>query len=137
MLKTTIYFFVGIIILSSCNTPNNDKPAKQVAAYTIEQLQNNLSLSGAGFNSDETKLLTTHNGSGIFNVYELNLSDTASKPLTSSTKESFYAVDYVPGTSNFIYSADQGGNENSHLYLRKSGDTSAKDITHISSIPVN
>ena len=129
MLKTTIYFFVGIIILSSCNTPNNDKPAKQVAAYTIEQLQNNLSLSGAGFNSDETKLLTTHNGSGIFNVYELNLSDTASKPLTSSTKESFYAVDYVPGTSNFIYSADQGGNENSHLYLRKSGDTSANDIT--------
>lgn len=130
MLRKIACISFSTIILFACNTNNNTaKETKQVAAYTIEQLQNNLSLNGAGFNKDETKILTNHNGSGIFNVYELNISDTSFKPLTTSAKESFYAVDYVPGTANFIYSADRGGDENSHLYLRVAGDTSAKDIT--------
>lgn len=114
-------------MLFACST--NNKEVKQVTAYTIEQLQNNLSLNGASFNKDETKILTDHNGSGIYNVYELNISDTAFKPLTVSAKESFFAIDYLPGTSSFIYSADRGGDENSHLYLRAQNDTSAKDIT--------
>jgi dipeptidyl aminopeptidase/acylaminoacyl peptidase len=49
--------------------------------------------------------------------------------LTRSTKESFYAIDYLPGTSKYLYSADQGGNENAHIYLQSPGDTAAKDIT--------
>ena len=107
----------------------NQPDQKAVTRYSIEQLQDNLSISGVAFNKDETKILTTHNGTGIYNVYELNIADTLLRPLTHSTKESFYGHDYVPGTSNFIYSADQGGNENAHLYLRREGDTSAKDIT--------
>ncbi|MEI9809325.1 MAG: S9 family peptidase [Bacteroidota bacterium] len=38
-------------------------------------------------------------------------------------------MDYLPGTEKFLYSADQGGNENTHLYLKSKGDTTAKDIT--------
>jgi len=62
-------------------------------------------------------------------LYELAIADSSSVPLTSSVKESFFAVDYLPGKSNFIYSADKGGDENAHLYIGSKGDTIAKDIT--------
>src|SRR4030095_8312963 len=57
------------------------------------------------------------------------IADTSMKPLTTSAKESFFAVDYVPGSENFVYASDQGGNENTHLYLEKKTDSAVKDIT--------
>ncbi|MGZ8525270.1 MAG: S9 family peptidase, partial [Chitinophagaceae bacterium] len=35
---------------------------------------------------------------------------------------------YVPGTPNFIYNSDKGGNENDHLFLQKT-DGTVKDLT--------
>lgn len=97
--------------------------------YSIEQLYENLAVYGSGFNADETKILIGSNSTGIYNVYELNIADTLSKALTSSTKESFFAVNYLPQSSRFLYSADKGGDENSHLYLKSEFDTSARDLT--------
>lgn len=97
--------------------------------YSIEQLYENLAVYGSGFNADETKILIGSNSTGIYNVYELNIADTLSKALTSSTKESFFAVNYLPQSSRFLYSADKGGDENSHLYLKSESDTSARDLT--------
>lgn len=109
-----------------------DKAVQEVRvpkSYTIEQLYANLAVGAAGFNADESKVLVNNNSSGIFNAYEINIADTTTHALTSSTKESFFAAAYLPGSSRFIYSADQGGNENSHLYLKSQGDTAAKDLT--------
>ena len=117
---------LALVTLASCS---NKEKARMPKQFTIEQLYNNLSVGAAGFNADETKILVDNNSTGIYNVYELNISDTSSKPLTHSKKDSYFAVDYLPGSSNYIYSADQGGNENSHLYLAKQGDTLAKDLT--------
>ena len=97
--------------------------------YSIEQLYENLAVYGSGFNADETKILIGSNSTGIYNVYELNITDTLSKALTSSTKESFFAVNYLPQSSRFLYSADKGGDENSHLYLKSESDTSSRDLT--------
>ncbi|MEI6061830.1 MAG: alpha/beta fold hydrolase, partial [Bacteroidota bacterium] len=116
---------MAILTLASCGR----KKARMPKQFTIEQLYNNLSVGAAGFNADETKILEDNNSTGIFNVYELNVADTTFKPLTLSKKDSYFAVDYLPGSSKYIYSADQGGNENYHLYLMKQGDTSAKDLT--------
>ncbi len=116
-----------ILIFSGCKTGTQETaPVKQ---YSIEQLYNNKNISGIAFNTDESKLLVDANVSGIYNLYELDISDTAMVPLTKSTKESFFGVDYLPGTKKFIYSSDQGGNENSHLYLQTPGDTTVKDLT--------
>jgi dipeptidyl aminopeptidase/acylaminoacyl peptidase len=112
-----------------CSCTNNKDTARKVNQYTADQFFDNRSISGAAFNKDESAILVQSNGTGIFNLYELRIADTTLKPLTHSTKESFFAVDYVPGTSAYIYSADQGGNENNHLYLQRPGDTSAKDLT--------
>jgi dipeptidyl aminopeptidase/acylaminoacyl peptidase len=115
------------ILLGSCiRKSDKTRIPKQ---YSIEQLYENLSVYGSGFNADETKILIGSNSTGIYNVYELNIADTLSKVLTSSTKESFFAVNYLPHSSKFIYSADKGGDENSHLYLKSESDTSARDLT--------
>jgi len=123
--KTILFAGLALIALASCS----EKKSRMPKHFTIEQLYNNLSVGAAGFNADETKILVDNNSTGIFNVYELNIADTAFKPLTRSKTDSYFSVDYLPGSSKFIYSADKGGNENSHLYLMKQGDTSAKDLT--------
>lgn len=116
-----------LAFLSSCKI-NNTSAKKEVKQYTIEQFYKTKNISGGVFNKDETKIAVDNNQTGIYNVYEINLSDTSMKPVTNSGKESLFINDYVAGTDNIIYSADQGGNENSHLYLLRAGD-SAKDLT--------
>ena len=51
------------------------------------------------------------------------------QPLTHSTKESFYGIDYLPGTDDYLYASDQGGNENDHIFLQSAANSDPKDIT--------
>ena len=41
--------------------------------------------------------------------------------MTDSKEESFFARGYSPTTGEVIYSADKGGNENSHIYIIRDG----------------
>ncbi|MBT8296604.1 MAG: alpha/beta fold hydrolase, partial [Gramella sp.] len=63
-----------------------------------------------------------------FNLYEIDISEKTTNPVTTSKDESLFAVDYVPGTNDLLYSADKGGNEINHLYLLKP-DGSTQDLT--------
>ncbi len=126
-MNKTLIAALFVSLLSSCK--NEPAPKQDVKQYTVEQLYDNNNIYGSAFNTDETKLLINSNRTGISNVYELNIVDTSIKPLTRSAKESYYSIDYLHGSNNYLYSADQGGNENRHIYLQKVSDTSAKDIT--------
>jgi len=123
LLQFSLLFF----ILASCTQISEE--VRMPKQYTVEQLYENIAVYNAGFNADETKILVGNNSTGIYNVYELNISDTVSKPLTTSVNESFFAVNYLPGSSSFLYSADKGGDENSHIYLMSESDTIAQDLT--------
>lgn len=101
---------------------------KAVKQYTIEQFYKTVAFGGGDFNKEENKILVHDNNTGIFNVYEIDLATKEKKQLTSSVKESYFAIDYIPGTNDFMYSADKGGNENSHIYLQKA-DGTATDLT--------
>ncbi len=127
MKTPTCFALMGLLILFSCKS--KEEKTRMPKQYTIEQLYKNLSIWGSNFNRDETRVLVNSNQTGIFNVYELNIADTTLAPLTKSTKESFYAIDYLYGSNKFLYSSDQGGNENSHIYLMKKGDTLTRDLT--------
>ena len=127
MQKKIIPFLALTLLLASCN--NEPEARKDVKQYSAEQLFNNKSIGGGAFSTDESKILVHANTSGIFNLYEISIADTTMKPLTSSTKESFFSIDYLPGTNKYLYSADEGGNENTHVYLQSPGDTIAKDLT--------
>ncbi len=102
---------------------------KEPKKYSIEQFYENTRISGADFSADESKILTSSDESGIFNVYEINIVDGSKKAVTNSKDESLFAVDYVPGTSDIVYSADKGGNEIDHLYLLKEDGTTQELTT--------
>jgi len=96
--------------------------------YSIEQFYENIRIGGGSFSEDETKLLISSDKSGIFNLYEINIASGVQTPITSSEKESFFAIDYVPDSQDILYSADKGGNEINHIYLLKPDGTS-KELT--------
>ncbi len=102
--------------------------AREVKPYTIEQFMNTVRIGGSSFSSDEQSVLFHSNRSGIFNVYSVPAAGGQPSQLTSSVKESTYAVSYFPTDARLLYTYDRGGNENSHLYVREL-DGSERDLT--------
>jgi len=99
-----------------------------VTKYSIEQFYKNKQVFGGKFSEDETRLLYTSNESGIYNLCEVCIADGTQKQLTNSTQESYFAIDYVPGTNKILYAADKGGDEIDHIYLLNEDGTST-DLT--------
>ena len=112
----------AVAMLISCTAK------KEVNKYSIDQFYKNVNTWFAAFSPDESKVLVSSNETGIYNVFEISLSDGSMRQVTNSTADSFFAIDYVPGTSQILYSADKGGNELDHIYLL-SDDGSTTDLT--------
>ena len=112
-LKLITVFFLVI----SCTDSQNIKQ------YSIETLMSNNRSSGGYFSKDADKLIYSSDKSGIFNIYEVDLSTNEETQLTYSKEESFFVRGYSPSTGEVIYSADKGGNENSHIYIIREGNS--------------
>ena len=119
-------FFLGSLLLlwAGCQTP----APKKIVQYDIDLFFQNTSIRGGYFSSDENKLAYTSDASGIYNIYDVDLSSGETNQRTQSEKESFYVLGYIPNSNALLYSADKGGNEISHLYLLKEDNTSL-DLT--------
>ena len=113
LLKLIIVFFLVI----SCADSQN------IQQYSIETLMSNNRSSGGYFSKDADKLIYSSDKSGIFNIYEVDLSTNEETQLTYSKEESFFVRGYSPSTGEVIYSADKGGNENSHIYIIREGNS--------------
>ena len=61
-------------------------------------------------------------------MYEIDIASGEKTQKTFSEKESFFAIDYLPGTNQILYSADKGGDELNHIYLMNE-DGTATDLT--------
>ena len=120
----TLLSVSGILLLLFCSCSEQ----KEIQKYTIEQFYENTSISGGIFSEDETKLLVSSNESGIYNLYEIDIAEGSMHQVTHSTEESYFAVGYVPGSGQILYSADKGGNEINHIYLLN-GDGTSTDLT--------
>lgn len=113
-----------LIGMLSCSQETQRTPAQ----YSIGQFYQTTRINGGVFSEDEKKLLVSGNETGIFNAYEITISDSTRKQITFSEEESIFAIDYVPGTNDILYSSDKGGNEISHIYHLSSGGE-ATDLT--------
>jgi dipeptidyl aminopeptidase/acylaminoacyl peptidase len=98
--------------------PPVQRPSKQ---YTIEQFMETVSISGASFTADEKQLLFSSNKTGIFNVDAVPVAGGAAVPMTDSSVDSTFVVSAFPFDARFLYTHDQGGNENNHLYVKSPG----------------
>src|SRR5207253_6258030 len=65
---------------------------------------------------------------GIFNVFSAPAAGGEPKQITRSTKESTYLVSAFPHDDRILFRQDQGGNENSHLFVRET-DGKERDVT--------
>jgi dipeptidyl aminopeptidase/acylaminoacyl peptidase len=118
-----IAIFVLLVVISPVALAQ-----QSVRQYTIEQFMNTVRIGSSSFSSDEKSILFHSNKSGIFNVYSVAVTGGDATQLTNSTKESTFAVSYLPTDARILYTYDRGGNENSHLYLRELNGTE-RDLT--------
>lgn len=83
---------------------------------------------GHAFSPDGKKLLISSDRTGVFNVYVVPVAGGAPTPLTTSSSNATFAASWFPTDERILFTADQGGNELNHLYVR-SLDGQVKDLT--------
>ena len=121
-----IFLALSTLLLLGCATSEPTVQAPQ--QYSIEQFYENVSLGGGSFSPDEDKLLISSNESGIYNLYEIDIASGKRTPLTNSTQESYFAESYFPNDERFVFSFDEGGDENYTIQMM-SADGEAKELT--------
>lgn len=111
-----------------------DTPAsRQPARYSAETFFATTSYSmaapaGFGFSADGDSLLINSDKSGVFNAYMLPLDGGEPVPATSSTDNATFAQSFFPNDDRILFTADEGGNELNHIYVRNP-DGSVRDLT--------
>ncbi len=133
-MKKILYLIPLIMMIWSCNDENSNKKdaKKDIKQYTVEQFMNNVRVMGSSFSPDESKILFSTNETGIVNAFEIERDGKNKRQITKSEKESTYSVSYFPNDERILLSADGGGNEIYHIFLREENGE-IKDLTPDSS----
>jgi dipeptidyl aminopeptidase/acylaminoacyl peptidase len=105
-----------------------EQKARAPKRYTIQQFMESTRFSGASFSPDESRILFSSNATGVPNAYTVPVGGGKHAPMTQSKKDSTYAVSFFPKDGRVLYTRDQGGNEENHLYVRTL-DGKEKDLT--------
>ena len=133
-LKSLVIVILSLGLLSACSEQQADAPEVEETAevsyitYSAEDFYKTTSISGSSINHDGTAVLVSSDASGIFNAYRQPLDGSDPTPLTNSTVESTFAISWFPADDRILYFADEGGNENDHIYVRELDGTS-QDLT--------
>src|SRR5262249_42463622 len=90
---------------------------RTVRRYTIEQFLCSTKFLGNSFSPDEQSILLSCNRSGIFNAYRLPLAGGPLQQLTYSQTDNTYAGSFFPDGVRVLLAHDQGGDENTHLFV--------------------
>jgi len=120
---------LALSLFLSCGTASEEEgAAREVKQYTIDQFMRTVTIGGASFSADESRILFSSDQTGILNAYTIPVTGGTAAALTSSDKESIYATSYFPEDDRILYSSDKGGNEITHLFVRKL-DGTEEEIT--------
>ncbi|HYL06459.1 MAG TPA: S9 family peptidase, partial [Thermoanaerobaculia bacterium] len=113
---------------ASPSTPSTP-PTAAAPQYTIEQFLATTTWWGSiSFSPDGQQLLVSGNGSGVFNAYTFPVAGGAPRQLTDSKVNAIMALGWFPTGGRILYESDQGGNEQTHLYVRNA-DGTTRDLT--------
>jgi prolyl oligopeptidase len=77
------------------------------------------SMFGSSISHDGSAVLVSSDESSIFNAYRVPLDGSGKQALTTSTEDSTYAESWFPKDDRIIVTADLGGNELNHVYVRE------------------
>jgi dipeptidyl aminopeptidase/acylaminoacyl peptidase len=133
----TVFLATGLVMGQSATPaappartapPATDKAPKKVPEYTIEQFLATTNWGGGSFSPDGRKVLAGSNKSGVFNAYAVPVEGGEPVQLTDSKVSAIRPFGYFPKDERFLYGSDQGGNEQTHLYVQ-SPDGKVQDLT--------
>lgn len=128
-LAPALTLFIPMLVVGACTeAPAATPEARDVPEYSIDQFMGTTTFRGASFSADNSRVLVSSDATGIFNAYAVPMEGGAPEPLTHSEDDAILAVSFFPEDDRFLYSADQGGNELSHLYVRET-DGTVVDLT--------
>jgi dipeptidyl aminopeptidase/acylaminoacyl peptidase len=122
---------LGVMVLlaiAACQPVDQTAAVREVPQYTIQDFLGTTAFSGASFSPDNSKILVSSDLSGIFNVYTIPAAGGEPEALTQSTGDSYFSRGYFPDDERFLFTADQGGNELNHVYVRELDGTET-DLT--------
>lgn len=110
---------------ASCAGPTSEGPIPRYDARTFYETT---AITGNSFSHDEERILISTDASGVFNAYSQPFEGGPPEQLTRSESDSIFAVSWFPNDDRFLYTADQGGDELNHVYVRET-DGSVRDLT--------
>jgi dipeptidyl aminopeptidase/acylaminoacyl peptidase len=131
---------LGLTVLLATASPAAPAPSpRPVKQYTIAQFLANTAYGGAvtaadsplaaaSFSPDGRKLLVASNQTGVFNAFAFPVDGGKPVQLTDSKVSAIQPIGYFPHDERFLYASDQGGNAQSHLYVR-TPDGKVQDLT--------
>lgn len=137
---------IAFVLISACEkAPNKTESAstneKQSASsemtdaaksptqrYSAEQFFKTTSVSGSSISHDGSAVLVSSDATGVFNVYRYPIDGSAPTQLTNSSNDANFAVSWFPDDDRILFTADQGGNELNHIYVRET-DGTLRDLT--------
>ena len=94
-----------------------------------------LARGGYAFSHDNEKLLISSDKDGVFNAALLD-GTGGTTPLTSSAMNAHFAVSFFPADDRVLVTADSGGDELNHIYVREQ-DGALKDLTPGENVKAN
>ena len=129
-MTSALFIAVSLLIWANlafvaCSGPASPDP---IPRYDAETFYETTAITGASFSHDEERILISTDASGVFNAYSQPFEGGPPVQLTESEDDSIFAVSWFPDDDRFLYTADQGGNELNHLYVRET-DGSVWDLT--------
>ncbi|HAQ35251.1 MAG: S9 family peptidase [Maricaulis sp.] len=86
------------------------------------------SSAGFAFSPDDSRLLISSDETGVFNAYAVDPATGDRTAQTHSDTNATFAISYFPADDRVLVTADSGGNEISHIFVRDT-DGELYDIT--------
>jgi dipeptidyl aminopeptidase/acylaminoacyl peptidase len=102
--------------------------AQTIPTYSAEQFFATRSYTGNAINHSNDALLVASDETGVFNLYKVSMDGSKWQPLTQSDADPQFPISWFPKDDRVLFTADQGGNELHHLYVREL-DGSIRDLT--------
>ncbi|MGZ8337275.1 MAG: alpha/beta fold hydrolase [Allosphingosinicella sp.] len=129
-LLATTMLTLGISSTARAQTPSQtNAPTRYSARQFFETTTFGMaSPEGIAFSADGRNLLVNSDASGVINAHLLPVAGGDPVAVTRSTGSANFALSFFPDGERLLYTADQGGNELNHLYVRLA-DGTVRDLT--------
>jgi dipeptidyl aminopeptidase/acylaminoacyl peptidase len=119
---------LGSASVAAFAAPTAPAPDGAVHQYTIQQFLATVNWSGGSFSPDGKTLLASNDSSGVINLFSVPTAGGEARQLTRSTVSANRGLGYFPDGQRVLYGADNGGNEQTHLFVL-SPDGTSRDLT--------